>query len=352
MTRVTLGFAEQSEELGLGQLGLPEHLVEERCRDVATLLMAQADLEDLAGRKSLLPGLMLLAPYEPKVRAPQDHPELAIGGRRHLGFEEAARSCWRGIEAESPDVAGMGRAVGTLAEPIEIGHVLLRVIEGHVDQPFERIFGSIGFGRKIELRTQRDEDLVAGLDDRRQAGGGRLQDNGHEDPPLKCLDPNMYDESAEGVSQMYLEGDSDGWSGAVMFCAPARLEGDTSHEARLAHFDHVPPRPLDHWWGVALAQELGPKWLAGTWKAVTPSPAGMGREDQWEIVVKEDGSFKGDVQSARGGLINLFGRWKIAGVSVMLDGMYQGGPSGEALEGTRYSAWNNSTIPISFKKAK
>lgn len=177
----------------------------------------------------------------------------------------------------------------------------------------------------------------------------------------------MYDESTEGVSQMYLEGDSEHWSGAVMFCAPARLEGETVHETMLAHLEHVPPRPLDHWWGgVALAQELDPKWLAGTWKAATPSPAGMGREDQWEILVKEDGSFKGDVQSARGGLINLDGSWKVTGASVTLDGVYQGGPSsvrgtkfslslgrsGEALEGTRVSAFNNSTGPISFKKAK
>jgi hypothetical protein len=176
----------------------------------------------------------------------------------------------------------------------------------------------------------------------------------------------MYDESAEGLSRVYLGCDSERWSSAVMFCAPARPEEETSHETMLAHLDHVPRRPLDHWWGgVALAQELDPKWLAGTWKAATPSPAGLGRQDQWEILVKEDGSLRGDVQSARGGLINLAGPWKITGASVTLDGVYQGpspvngtkfvlslGRSGEALEGTRYSAWNNSTIPISFKKAK
>lgn len=92
----------------------------------------------------------------------------------------------------------------------------------------------------------------------------------------------------------------------------------------------------------------------------------MGREDQWEIVVREDGSFKGDVQSARGALINLAGSWKVTGATATLDGTYQGGPSpvngtkfvlslarnGEALEGTRFAAWNNTTIPISFKKAK
>jgi len=176
----------------------------------------------------------------------------------------------------------------------------------------------------------------------------------------------MFDESPEGVGQMYLEGDSERWN-AVMCCAPARPEEETSHGTILTHLDHVPRRPLDHWWGgVALAQELDPKWLAGTWKAATPSPAGLGREDQWEILVKEDGSFKGDVQSARGGLINLAGSWKVAGASVTLDGLYQGGPSsingtkfalslgrsGEVLEGTRHSMWNNSTIPISFKKAK
>jgi hypothetical protein len=91
----------------------------------------------------------------------------------------------------------------------------------------------------------------------------------------------------------------------------------------------------------------------------------MGREDQSEIVLEEGGTFKGDVQSARGGLVNLSGSWKIEAARVALDGTYVSGPravngtkfvlslarSGEALEGTRYSAWNNSTIPISFRGA-
>ena len=92
----------------------------------------------------------------------------------------------------------------------------------------------------------------------------------------------------------------------------------------------------------------------------------MGQEDRWEIVLGEGGSFKGDAQSTRGGLINLAGSWKITAGTLAVEGTYVGGPravngtkltlslmrSGETLEGTRYSAWNNSTIPISFTKAK
>jgi hypothetical protein len=92
----------------------------------------------------------------------------------------------------------------------------------------------------------------------------------------------------------------------------------------------------------------------------------MGREDQWEILLNEGGTFKGDIQSARGGLINISGSWRIEVGKVILDGTYVTGPqgprgtkfgltltrSGEALEGTRYAAWNNSTIQISFRRAK
>lgn len=93
MSRVYLGLVERGEELGLGQARLPE--------------------------QSPLPCLMLLASNEAKTDAPEDHPELAVGGRRHLRLEKAARSCGGGIDAESPDVPGVGCAIGAPAEPIE-----------------------------------------------------------------------------------------------------------------------------------------------------------------------------------------------------------------------------------------
>ena len=324
MTRVTLGFAEQSEELGLGQLGLPEHLVEQPSRDVAGLLMAHPDQENLTGRQGLLSGLVFLAADELKADASQDHPEFAVGGRRHLGFEKSARSCGSGIEAKSPDIRGMDRAIRALAELIELRHVLLSIIEGHVDQSFKRGFGSIGFGREIEFWTQRDEDLVARLDDHRQPAVDRLQYNGHERPPLSDFDPTMYDGSTAGVSQTYLEDDRMCWSSGAGLWALAGPEEEISHEAMLAHLDHVFHRALDYGRGGSVRARAG-----------------------FEVASR-------DVE----------GRY--TGASVPLDGLYQGGPSsvngttcvlglgrsGEVLEGTRYSAWNNSTIPIAFKKVK
>ena len=117
--------------------------------------------------------------------------------------------------------------------------------------------------------------------------------------------------------------------------------------------------------GIALAQELDTKWLVGTWKATTPSPL-EGRQDLWEMVVKEDGTFKGDIQSARGAWIAIAGSWKLSGRDATFDGVHEGGQApvrgtrfnftlsrkGDGLEGTRYAEWSKRTLPISFSRGK
>ena len=133
----------------LGDPRLTEHLVEQARRDVPSHLMAQAYLEDLPARQGLLPRLVLLAPDKLEAGAPQDHPELAVGGRRHLGVEEAARSPRSGIDAEGVNVRHVGGAIGTLAEAVELGGVLLRVVECHLDQIGERRIRCGALGRKI-----------------------------------------------------------------------------------------------------------------------------------------------------------------------------------------------------------
>ena len=75
------------------------------------------------------------------------------------------------------------------------------------------------------------------------------------------------------------------------------------------------------------------KWLVGTWAGASPSPAGEGKIDQREIVFKEDGTYKSEIQSARGGLLYVVGTWKANGDEITLDGLYQGG--GAAVHGQR-----------------
>lgn len=213
MTRVTLGFAEQSEELGLGQLSLPEHLVEQPSRDVAGLLMAHPDQENLTGRQGLLPGLVFLAADPLKTGAPQDHPEFAVGGRRHLGFEESARSCRSGIEAESPDVRGVDCAVGALAESLKLRRVLLRVVQSHIDQILECSLSRVAFGSQVEFRTEGNEGLVARFDDCCKPGLGGLQNDRHGDPPLSEFNPSILRTPAEDLSPAYQVRDGWRWRG-------------------------------------------------------------------------------------------------------------------------------------------
>jgi len=63
------------------------------------------------------------------------------------------------------------------------------------------------------------------------------------------------------------------------------------------------------------------KWLVGTWKGTGPSPAGQGREDQLEYVFKEDGSYRAEIQSARLGLVNITGTYKVEGDQTILEGL-------------------------------
>ncbi len=118
---------------------------------------------------------------------------------------------------------------------------------------------------------------------------------------------------------------------------------------------------------VALAADLDAAWLVGKWEATAPSPGGARYgEDKFQLTVKPDGTFEEDILSARGGRLYAVGKWKISGESVVLEGTYQGGPSvihatkktitlrrsGDALEGTRFTHYNNQTLPISFIRGK
>jgi hypothetical protein len=108
------------------------------------------------------------------------------------------------------------------------------------------------------------------------------------------------------------------------------------------------------------------KWPVGTWKGTSPSPAGQGRTDRHETVLKDDGTFKREVQSARGGLVTVVGTWKASRDEVTLEGLYQGNPyvSGQKLvlvlrrtgedqlQGEVVSPVDGKTIPIVMKRAK
>ena len=114
----------------------------------------------------------------------------------------------------------------------------------------------------------------------------------------------------------------------------------------------------------ATAQRAIPSWLAGTWVAVAPSPGGAHMQDTFQLTVKDDGTFEEIVNSARGGRIDVFGRWQVSGETAILEGVYQGGPSfiqatkktvtlrrdGDSLDGTRVTHYNNQTHPIRFTK--
>ncbi len=109
------------------------------------------------------------------------------------------------------------------------------------------------------------------------------------------------------------------------------------------------------------------QWLAGTWGASLPSPAGMGMVDTIELVLKADGTFTGDVQSARGGLIYYRdGKYAISDNTLVMSARFYNGPpvvqntearwtlarNGDLLVGTIFRQWNNSTLEITLKRAK
>lgn len=53
-----------------------------------------------------------------------DPPEVPVGGRRHLAFEQRSDSCVGGVGAEGLNVRGVSATIRTPAEPVELGRVL------------------------------------------------------------------------------------------------------------------------------------------------------------------------------------------------------------------------------------
>jgi hypothetical protein len=149
--------------------------------------------------------------------------------------------------------------------------------------------------------------------------------------------------------------------------ARALTSEEENHGAPVIHLDHVSLRRAVGWeGGVALAQDLDAKWLVGKWTSVAENPGDRRQTDRWELTMKPDGTFQGDVQTDRSGLIHLRnGSWKVDGATVILEAIFQGGPShvngsalkltlkraGDQLDGTMYRGFNNRTDPITLKKA-
>src|SRR5262245_12553537 len=73
--------------------------------------------------------------------------------------------------------------------------------------------------------------------------------------------------------------------------------------------------------GESSGQEAA-KWLVGTWAGTAPSPAGGGMMDRRQTVFREDGTYKTEIQPARGGLITVVGTWKANGDEITLVGTY------------------------------
>src|SRR5438128_10225676 len=69
---------------------------------------------------------------------------------------------------------------------------------------------------------------------------------------------------------------------------------------------------------VGLAEDLDSKQLIGSWKGTTPSPASG--NDYWELCLRDNGTLSGDLQSVRGGLLNVSGTYKIAGDTLEVQG--------------------------------
>jgi len=119
--------------------------------------------------------------------------------------------------------------------------------------------------------------------------------------------------------------------------------------------------------GGAIAQDLDAAWLVGSWQSETQSPRGRAVE----IVVKSDGSFQGEEQSARLGTVQFRdGKWEIAGDTVTFNyrtdvqKRFKGQNidsstwtwtlkrNGEDLEGTRVDQSTSRQNAIKLKKSK
>lgn len=114
----------------------------------------------------------------------------------------------------------------------------------------------------------------------------------------------------------------------------------------------------------AQESDINPAWLKGTWRGTSPSPA-IG-EDQHEYIIAEDGTFKGDIHSVRGGWIDVSGSYRIESGKLTLEGIYKNGPQaiygkkfeinlirkGEILEGEGHSYYAVKRSPASLRRVK
>lgn len=57
---------------------------------------------------------------------------------RPLLYEQRSYSGRDGVCVNGLNVWSVGGAVGALAEPVELGHVLFGVVQSHLDQVFQR----------------------------------------------------------------------------------------------------------------------------------------------------------------------------------------------------------------------
>ena len=72
---------------------------------------------------------------------------------------------------------------------------------------------------------------------------------------------------------------------------------------------------------LSFAENIDAKWLAG--KGQGTSIGSTGRNDYREVIFKEDGTWTGENQSARLGLITQAGKYTIEGERVILEGTIQ-----------------------------
>jgi len=152
--------------------------------NIAAYLMAQADLKNLTGGQHLFPGLMFSRSNQLKADTLEDRPELPISGRRHLVFEKCSDTGRGRVGVDSQNVWSVSGAVRTLAEPVEVGHVLFGVVQSHFDEVVKRRIRRIALCREVEFGAERHVDSLRRFDDCGEFPLGRLQNNRHFVPPI------------------------------------------------------------------------------------------------------------------------------------------------------------------------
>lgn len=114
----------------------------------------------------------------------------------------------------------------------------------------------------------------------------------------------------------------------------------------------------------AQESDISPAWLKGTWQGTTRSS--FVGDDRHEYVIAEDGTFKGDIQSVRGGWIEISGSYRIESGKLILEGKIKTGPpgffgskyeiyltrNGKLLEGKSYSYATGKYYPMSLQRVK